>query len=121
MNNGGTAADSAAADCAAGSGEGSLEFEIFGKVQGVFFRKHTHKAATTKGLRGWCRNMPSGTVAGKAEGDVDRLAEFKVWLTTRGSPKSRIDRAVFENERPITTPEVRTCFARPCARTHASK
>ena len=60
--------------------------------------QHTHRFASSKGLRGWCRNMPSGTVAGKAEGDLATLAEFKAWLSTRGSPKSRIDRAVFENE-----------------------
>ena len=31
-------------------------FEVFGKVQGVFFRKYTKAQAQALGVTGWCRN-----------------------------------------------------------------
>ena len=34
----------------------ALEYEVFGKVQGVFFRKFTHEKAQSLGLRGWVKN-----------------------------------------------------------------
>lgn len=36
------------------------EFEIQGKVQGVFFRKHTKAKADTLGIVGWVANTESG-------------------------------------------------------------
>ena len=77
----------------------SFDFEIFGKVQGVFFRKHTKRFADANGLRGWCKNTPSGTVVGQAEGNASAIADFKRWLLRTGSPKSRIQRAEFRAER----------------------
>ena len=38
----------------AASGGSVLSFEIHGKVQGVFFRKHTQAQAAKLKLRGWC-------------------------------------------------------------------
>jgi acylphosphatase len=70
-------------------------FEVFGKVQGVFFRKHTKKCADALGLAGWVRNTDRGTVVGEAEGPAAAMAEFRVFLESRGSPRSRIDRAEF--------------------------
>ena len=35
----------------------SLDYEVFGKVQGVFFRKHTKTTADTLGVSGWVRNQ----------------------------------------------------------------
>ena len=34
----------------------ALEYEVFGKVQGVFFRKYTNEKAKSLGLRGWVKN-----------------------------------------------------------------
>ena len=34
----------------------ALEYEVFGKVQGVFFRKFTNEKAQSLGLRGWVKN-----------------------------------------------------------------
>ena len=75
----------------------SMEFEIFGKVQGVFFRKYTQQKARELGLRGWCDNMKSGTVKGEAAGDQQALDAFKEWLRNTGSPKSKIQRAEFRS------------------------
>mgnify|MGYP002885292928 FL=1 len=55
-----------------------LQYEIHGKVQGVFFRKSTAAEATRLGLTGWVQNTPNGTVVGEAHGpkaELDKLGE----------------------------------------------
>ncbi|XP_065354369.1 acylphosphatase-2 [Calliphora vicina] len=79
----------------------AVNFEVFGKVQGVFFRKYTEKQALHLGLRGWCMNTAEGTVKGQLEGSQNELNEMKHWLRTKGSPSSRIDNAVFSEMTPI--------------------
>ena len=39
-----------------GGGLIAVDFEVFGKVQGVFFRKFTNEKANSLGLRGWVKN-----------------------------------------------------------------
>jgi len=81
----------------------SCDFEIFGTVQGVFFRKYTQEEATKLKLVGWVKNMPEGTVKGHMEGHKDNIDRMKTWLQTKGSPKSKITKANFSNEHSITT------------------
>ncbi|KAJ3336683.1 Acylphosphatase-1 [Kappamyces sp. JEL0680] len=69
----------------------SLDFEVFGKVQKVFFRKHTQLEATRLGLVGFVRNTASNTVVGTAQGSPAHINEFRIWLREKGSPRSRID------------------------------
>ena len=45
-----------------------LKYEVFGKVQGVFFRKYTKKEADKLSLVGWVMNTDRKTVIGVAEG-----------------------------------------------------
>ena len=78
-----------------------VEFEVFGKVQGVFFRKYTQSKANSLGVRGWIRNTEKRTVQGELEGTTDILATMKEWLRKEGSPSSRIDQANFRNEKEI--------------------
>ncbi|XP_053669098.1 acylphosphatase-2-like [Anopheles marshallii] len=78
------------------------DFEVFGIVQGVFFRKYTQKQASSLGLRGWCMNTRDDTVKGQLEGEEKAMNEMKHWLQTKGSPSSRIDKAVFSVPREIT-------------------
>ena len=59
-------------------------------VQGVFFRKHTKKAADKLGLVGWVENTPTGSVRGVVQGPEDAVGRMKVWLSSTGSPKSVI-------------------------------
>ncbi|PSN41638.1 Acylphosphatase-2 [Blattella germanica] len=79
----------------------SVNFEVFGKVQGVFFRKYTDLEAKRLGLRGWCMNTDKGTVTGTMEGPERKVEEMKKWLVSVGSPKSRIERAEFKNEKNV--------------------
>lgn len=68
-----------------------LTFEVRGKVQGVFFRKHTVDKARELGVVGWCANSARGTVQGEAEGPADAIAQLRTWLETEGSPASRVE------------------------------
>ncbi|KAJ4433898.1 hypothetical protein ANN_16211 [Periplaneta americana] len=79
----------------------SEEFEVYGKVQGVFFRKFTVQQGQKLGLRGWCMNTNRGTVSGVLEGDAEMVEAMKQWLQNVGSPQSKIERAEFRNQRVI--------------------
>lgn len=62
---------------------------ISGRVQGVFFRAETQKAAQRIGVRGWVRNQPDGTVAAVAEGDKQLVDQLLEWCW-QGSPMSSV-------------------------------
>ncbi|XP_010745126.2 acylphosphatase-2 isoform X1 [Larimichthys crocea] len=79
----------------------SVDFEIFGHVQGVCFRMYTEKEGLRLGLVGWVKNTYSGTVVGQVQGPAAMVEEMKVWLSKEGSPTSRITRASFSNQRTI--------------------
>lgn len=79
----------------------ALDFEVFGRVQGVFFRKFTQQQASALGLRGWVKNTMTKSVVGQIEGDGAKVEQMKVWLKETGSPKSRIDKVAFSNQREI--------------------
>ncbi|XP_055473446.1 acylphosphatase-1 isoform X1 [Psammomys obesus] len=79
----------------------SVDYEIFGKVQGVFFRKYTQAEGKKLGLVGWVQNTERGTVQGQLQGPISKVRNMQEWLRTRGSPKSHIDRAKFNNEKAI--------------------
>jgi len=69
-----------------------FSFEVFGHVQGVYFRMHTEQKALALGLVGWVMNTKAGTVKGVAQGNKDKLEIFRMWLSTEGSPMSKIER-----------------------------
>lgn len=68
-----------------------ISFEVFGKVQGVFFRKYTKKKADFLKITGWVQNTSKGTVIGEASGGESGLKLFEQFLRSEGSPKSRIE------------------------------
>ncbi|XP_016969222.1 acylphosphatase-2 [Drosophila rhopaloa] len=73
----------------------ACNFEVFGRVQGVFFRKYTEQAANNLGVKGWCMNTRDGTVKGQLEAPLAELNEMKHWLQTKGSPSSKISKTEF--------------------------
>ncbi|XP_044126769.1 acylphosphatase-2-like [Bufo gargarizans] len=79
----------------------SVDYEVYGDVQGVFFRKYTEDQAKRVAVVGWVKNTPHGTVTGQVQGSKEKVEIMKNWLRNVGSPMSRIDKAVFSNERQI--------------------
>ncbi|KAG9336465.1 hypothetical protein JZ751_002812 [Albula glossodonta] len=79
----------------------SVDYEIFGRVQGVFFRKYTQAEGKKLGLVGWVQNTEAGTVQGQLQGPSSKVKLMQDWLKTTGSPKSQIIRVEFQNERKL--------------------
>ena len=52
---------------------------IRGRVQGVFFRVETKRAADRIGVNGWVRNLRDGTVEAIFEGKQDRVNAAIEW------------------------------------------
>ena len=75
-------------------------FRITGKVQHVYFRKFTQQRAVELGIFGEVKNEEDGSVTGVAEGRIEKINELKYWLQFKGSPKSKIDTADFQDEQP---------------------
>ncbi|WP_319525969.1 acylphosphatase [uncultured Desulfosarcina sp.] len=63
---------------------------ISGKVQGVYFRAETQRAALRLGVAGWVRNKRDGTVEADVEGDKKDVKALIDWCKS-GSPLSRVD------------------------------
>ena len=62
---------------------------ISGRVQGVFFRAETQRAAEQAGVRGWVRNRADGTVEALFEGTKEAVDRVIAWCH-QGSPASRV-------------------------------
>ena len=56
-----------------------LNIQVFGLVQGIFFRTTAKERADKLGLSGFTKNMPNGSVYIEAEGEKDRLDKFLTW------------------------------------------
>ena len=52
---------------------------VTGQVQGVFFRKGCAEAARARGLAGFVRNLPDGTVEAAFEGPPDAVESMIAW------------------------------------------
>lgn len=63
---------------------------ISGRVQGVFYRMHTHKKALSLKLSGWVRNLPDGRVEAYAEGEEEDLQAFIDWCN-QGPPAAQVE------------------------------
>jgi acylphosphatase len=63
---------------------------IQGRVQGVFFRVETRKAASRYGVAGWVRNLPDGTVEAVFEGTRQQVEQVIDWCR-KGPPLGRVD------------------------------
>ncbi|XP_014218618.1 acylphosphatase-2 [Copidosoma floridanum] len=75
----------------------SVDFEVFGKVQGCSFTKYVRELCLKLGIVGWVKNSRNGTILGKMQGPqavVDQMAE---WLSTKGSPDSEIHHTEFRD------------------------
>jgi len=63
---------------------------ISGRVQGVWYRDHTKKAAHRQGVKGWVRNLPDERVEAVFEGPEQAVKNMIDWCH-RGSPMARVE------------------------------
>jgi len=62
---------------------------ISGRVQGVFFRMETKRAADRIGVYGWVRNLRDGTVEAIFEGNQDQVDRILAWCK-EGPPNAQV-------------------------------
>ena len=72
---------------------------VHGRVQGVFFRDTTRRHAEQRGVAGWARNNPDGTVEAVFEGEPDAVARL-IELTRRGPRDAWVERVDVLEEEP---------------------
>lgn len=78
----------------------TVTIEVFGKVQGVYYRQSAQKKAIELGLAGKVRNRPNGTVFIHATGDEEDIMSFVNWCKD-GPILANVDR-VDVIETPLT-------------------
>jgi acylphosphatase len=72
---------------------------VHGDVQGVFFRDSARQRAGSRGVSGWVRNNPDGTVEAVFEGEreaVDSLVRF----CQEGPRGARVEHVEVSDEEP---------------------
>lgn len=71
---------------------------VHGHVQGVFFRDTTRRRAAERGVAGWVRNNPDGSVEAAFEGEPDAVESLVRFAHDgpRGALVERVD--VIEEE-----------------------
>lgn len=65
---------------------------VYGKVQGVWFRKYTQEKAISLQLNGYVMNQTDGTVFLEVYGNTKKLKELQSWLKNVGSPLSEVEK-----------------------------
>ncbi len=68
----------------------AIQIIVSGKVQGVFFRKHTCQKAKELGIKGFVANLKDGNVKIIAQGNDDKLTELVDWCR-KGSPGAVVE------------------------------
>jgi acylphosphatase len=70
---------------------------ISGRVQGVFFRAETQRAATGFNLTGWVRNVPDGRVEAVFEGEDTNVDKMLAWCQI-GPPAACVQEVIVNEE-----------------------
>ena len=73
--------------------------QVRGSVQGVFFRVSCAREATERGIDGWVRNAPDGSVEAVFEGESAGVEAMTAWCR-QGPPGARVDRVEVAEESP---------------------
>jgi acylphosphatase len=63
--------------------------KITGRVQGVSFRATAADQARSRGLAGWVRNEPDGSVLLEAQGEEEEVKALLEWCR-QGPPGARV-------------------------------
>lgn len=73
---------------------------VKGKVQGVWYRKHTQEFASKNNINGTVRNLNNGDVYIEAEGNHQQLVSLAEWCWI-GSPHSEVTQVLIEEGKVI--------------------
>lgn len=71
-----------------------LSITVSGLVQGVFFRASAQEEAVARGLTGFTRNNPDGSVQIEAEGKQAQLEDYLNWCR-HGNAPARVEQLEF--------------------------
>ena len=72
---------------------------VHGEVQGVFFRDTARRQAGSRGVAGWVRNCPDGTVEAVFEGEPEAV-ESMVRFAREGPRGADVERVDEHDEEP---------------------
>jgi acylphosphatase len=72
---------------------------VHGRVQGVFFRDTTRREANARGVAGWIRNRPDGTVEAVFEGEPDAV-EAMLAFCRQGPRGAAVDHVDVSDQEP---------------------
>lgn len=67
-----------------------LNINVYGLVQGVFFRASAKEEADKLNLTGFAKNMPDGSVYVEAEGEENNLEKLIKWCN-KGPLMAQVD------------------------------
>jgi acylphosphatase len=79
---------------------------VYGRVQGVFFRDTARRMAQSRGLGGWVRNAPEGTVEAVFEGEPEAVDSMVRWCG-QGPRGAHVERVEVADEEPEGLTEFR--------------
>ncbi len=70
-----------------------IKADIYGKVQGVFFRASTKETADRLGVTGWVKNMADGSVQALFKAPDHVMDQMLEWCR-KGPASARVDKLV---------------------------
>jgi len=73
----------------------TYKLEVFGKVQGVYFRQSTQQYCTQNGIVGQVCNKPDGSVEIIAKGPIESLEKLVEWAKV-GPPRAVVNKTIVE-------------------------
>jgi len=77
------------------TGKRTKKVIISGKVQGVFYRLETQKAALQAGVAGYVKNLANGSVEAVFQGPSEAVDQMVAWCH-QGPPAARVDQVIDE-------------------------
>lgn len=72
-----------------------LNIQVYGRVQGVFYRAGATEAANRFNIKGFARNEKDGSVYIEAEGEEENLKKFIDWCY-EGPTRASVERVATE-------------------------
>ena len=78
-----------------------VKVNVKGRVQGVFYRAETKRAADKLGVTGYVKNLPDGSVEAVFNGEKHLVHKMIEWCHN-GSPAAAVDQVT---EAPIDSPQ----------------